>query len=187
MISLNATLFSQGEFVRYSEFGGKVGWSPMNNVTMVDRNKPVVFDNTLIGVRFLHAEQKHLGVIFEVNYNKSMTTFEGNYYSYDFIQTPLMTHFFFPIKRASAALNLGSYLQFITDRNSADILLEKDLLFGLAAGVSFGFPIKNISFTFEGRYNYNLFSNSNKDYTKMGNWLELSVSACLRKEWKNKK
>ena len=177
------TLFSQEEFVRYSEIGLKAGWSPINNVPMVFRNKHVVFDNSLLGFRFLHCEQKFGGIIFEANYIKSATTFEGQYYSYDFIQTPLMTHIFFPVKRASVALNIGSYLQFITDRNSYDIILEKDLLFGMTGGVSFSIPIKNISFTLEGRYNHNLFSNSNSDYTKLANWFEFSVAACYRKDW----
>lgn len=177
---------AQKEFTRYSEFGGKIGWSPINNVSMINRNKPVVFDNVLMGVRFLHAEQKYAGIIFEVNYNKSTTTFEGIYYSYDFVQTPLLTHFFVPIKRASIALNVGSYLQFITDRNSYEILLDRNLLFGLAGGAGFTFPIKNISFTIEGRYNHNLFSNSKKDYTKLGNWFEFSIVASFRKDWKTK-
>ena len=177
-------LQSQREFTRYSEFGGKIGWSPINNVTMVNRNKPVVFDNSLLGVRFLHVEQKYAGILFEINYNKSTTTFEGNYYSYDFIQTPLMTSIFVPIKRTAAALNIGSYLQIITDKSSSEILIERDVLFGLAGGVSFSFPIKNISFTLEGRYNNNLFSNSKKDYSKLGNWFEFSISANFRKEWK---
>ena len=177
-------LLGQKTFVRYSEIGGKVGWSPINNVSFVDMNKPVVFDNSMIGFRFLHAEEKFLGVIFEVNYNKSTTTMNGIFYSYDFIQTPLMTHVFFPIKKTNVALNVGSYLQFITDQNSSDILLERNLLYGLAGGVSFCVPIKNISLTFEGRINYNLFSNSKKDYTKLGNWMEFSVVACYRKWWK---
>ena len=179
-------LHSQKEFTRYSEFGGKVGWSPINNVSMVNKNKPVVFDNSLLGVRFLHVEQRYAGLLFEINYNKSTTTFEGNYYSYDFIQTPLLSSFFIPVKKAAFVINIGSYLQFITDKSSSDILLERDMLFGLAGGVGFNFPIKSISLTVEGRYNYNLFSNSKKDYSKLGNWLEISIAACIRKEWKNK-
>jgi hypothetical protein len=176
-------LFAQEEFMRYSEFGGKIGWSPINNVSIISRNKPVVFNNSLLGLRFLHAEQKYGGIIIEVNYNKSTTTFEGKYYSYDFIQTPVMTHVFIPIKKTSAALNIGSYLQYITDKNSYDIILERDLLFGLVGGVSFCVPIKYISLTLEGRINYNLFSNSKKDYTKLGNWMEFSVAVCYRKNW----
>ena len=180
-------LFSQEEFTRYTEIGGKIGWSPINNVSMVNKNRPVTFNNSLIGFRFLHVEEKYLGVIFEVNYNKSTTNYLGNFYSYDFIQTPLLTHFFIPIKKASAALNLGSYLQFITDRNRSEILLERDMLFGLVGGVSFCVPVKYVSLTFDGRINYNFFSNSKKDYTKLGNWMEFSVAVCYRKEWKNYK
>ena len=184
LLALNWLLiFGQRDFVRYSEIGGKVGWSPINNVSFVGQNKPIVFDNSLLGVRFLHAEEKFLGIIVEVNYNKSTTTFDGVYYSYDFIQTPLMTHVFFSIKNTTVAFNAGSYLQFITDQNSSDILLERNMLFGLVGGVSFCVPIKNISLTFEGRINYNLFSNSLKDYSKLGNWMEFSVAVCYRKWW----
>lgn len=177
-------LFSQEEFIRFTEIGGKFGWSPINNVSMINRNKPIAFNNSLMGFRFLHAEQKYVGVILEVNYNKSTSTFEGKNYSYDFIQTPVMTHVFVPVKRGSAALNIGSYLQFITDRNSYDMILERDLLFGLVGGASLCVPIKYISLTFEGRIDYNLFSNSKNDYTKLGNWMEFSVAVCYRKEWK---
>jgi hypothetical protein len=177
-------LNAQKEFKRYTEIGGKVGWSPINNVSMISKNKPVTFNNSLLGFRFLHAEQKFGGIIVEINYNKSTTTFDGKNYSYDFIHTPVMTHVFIPVKKTTAALNVGSYLQFITDRSSYDIILERNVLFGLVGGVSFCVPIKYISLTFEGRINYNLFSNSKKDYTKLGNWMEFSVAACYRKKWK---
>ncbi|MCL2073067.1 MAG: hypothetical protein FWH18_04035 [Marinilabiliaceae bacterium] len=178
-------LFGQKEFVRYSEFGGKAGWSPINNVSFVGLKKPLVFNNSVIGVRFLHAEEKYAGLIAEVNYNKSMTTYEGVFYSYDFIQTPLIAHFFIPVKKSAIGINVGSYLQFITDQNSQNILLERNLLFGLVGGLSFTVPVNNISLTLESRINYNLFSNSKKDYTKLGNWFEFSVAACYRKWWKH--
>ena len=187
LISLNfAELFSQKIFTPYTEIGGKVGMSPYTNTFFVDSINPVLFNSTLIGIRFLHVEQKHGGVIFEINYNKAFATIDNNTYTYDYIQTPLMTHVYIPIKEASVAINIGSYLQFITDKRGSRLLIERDLMFGLAGGLSLSVPIKRISFTLEGRYNHNLFPNSRNDYSKMSNWLELSVAVSYRTKWHNR-
>ena len=181
LISLNfAELFSQRIFTPYTEIGGKIGMSPYTNTFFVDEIKPVLFNSTLIGLRFLHVEQKYLGVLFEINYNKAFATIDNNTFTYDFIQTPFMTHFYIPIGEASIGFNVGSYLQMITDKSGAQLQIDRNLMFGLAGGVSLSVPIKRISFTLEGRYNHNLFSNSKDDYSKLSNWVELSAAVSYR-------
>ena len=181
LLSLNfAGLFSQKIFTPYTEIGGKAGMSPYTNTFFVDEIKPVLFNSSLIGLRFLHVEQKHLGVLFEINYNKAFATIDNKTFTYDFIQTPFMTHAYIPIGEASIGINVGSYLQFITDKSGAQLQIDRDLMFGLAGGVSLSVPIKRISFTLEGRYNHNLFSNSKDDYSKLSNWVELCAAVSYR-------
>ncbi|MDR2928962.1 MAG: PorT family protein [Cytophagaceae bacterium] len=179
-------IYSQETFTPYSEIGAKAGMSPFNNIYLVGSKETTLFNTTQLGLRFLHVEQKNLGVIFEINYNKAFAEINSKTYTFDYVQTPLMTHFYLPIKEASIGLNVGSYLQFITDRNNSDILLERDLFFGLTGGIGVTIPVKRVSLTIEGRYNHNLFSASRIDYSKLNSWIQFSVAISYRKKWQNR-
>ncbi|MGQ1889121.1 outer membrane beta-barrel protein [Thermophagus sp. OGC60D27] len=138
-----------------------------------------------VGVRFLHMQTKNAGLLAEVNYSSQSFTSEELEYNYSFIHIPFMSRFRFPLnKRNDIALNIGSYLQLITDQD-VDVVFDRSSLFGLAGGLDYGLMVGKMRVSVEGRYHYNLHSNSDDADNIRSSWLEVTLGLSFRRQKKN--
>jgi hypothetical protein len=177
---LNAgRVFAQNGFTPFFEVGVK---SSANIATAYISDDPEGsnFIGPVVGVRYLHMQTKNMGFLAEVDYNRLSFSSEGTDYSYSFIHTPFMTRVRFPLgQKHDIGLNIGSYLQMILDHHD-DVVFDRRTLFGLAGGIDYGFLIGKMRLSVEGRYHYNLYSNSEDADNMRSSWLEVGLSVSFR-------
>jgi hypothetical protein len=178
---MNITVvLSQNSFKPFSEIGAKIGVS-MASTYIIDNDDAVPFTGPMVGFKFLHMEQRILGILLEANLTKLYNDSEGNTLSYTYIHVPLLTRFnISATKNSLIGFNLGSYVQMILDSDSK-INLDRNSLFGLAGSLDAGYSFGKMVLTLEGRVNYNLHSNSKDDDALRGQWVELGLSVTFRK------
>lgn len=139
------------------------------------------FRGPSLGVRYLHMQTKNMGLLAEVNYSRLFFDSNDTEYDYSYIHTPFMTRFRFPFgSRNDLAINVGSYLQMVLD-NHSDVIFDRRTLFGLAGGIDYGLMLGKLRISLEGRYHYNLHSNSDDADNIRSSWLEISLGICFRK------
>ena len=168
------TTFSQVEFTPYAENGVKAGGS-FSNMYLEDRIGDVPFYGSLVGGRFVFLGEKHFGILFETNYSH-LTHVDDEYgsLSYSYLHTPFLSRIRIPVRQSAIVINMGSYVQFIV-HNDDKVVLERKALMGLAGGLEFSFPIGRFNCSVEGRYNYNLHSNSISVDDLWATWAEVCL------------
>ncbi len=173
-LGITNAAFSQVEFSPYAEFGVKAGGS-FSNMFLEDRVSDVPFYGSLIGGRVVYLGEKYVGILFETNYSYlTHTDDELGSLSYSYLQTPFLSRFRIPVGSTAIVINVGSYVQFVM-HNDAKVVLERNALMGLAGGLEFTFPIGRFSAALEGRYNYNLHSNSVDIDDLWATWVEVGL------------
>jgi hypothetical protein len=173
-LGITGMTYSQVEFEPYAEFGVKAGGS-FSNMYLEDRVGDVPFYGSVIGGRFTYLGQKNFGVLFETNYSYlTHTDDEYGSLSYSYLHTPFLSRFSIPVRSTAIIFNLGSYVQFIV-QNHDQVVLERNALMGLAGGLEFSFPVGRFSASIEGRYNYNLHSNSTTVDDLWATWAEVGL------------
>lgn len=173
-LGISNSVLSQVEFTPYAEYGVKAGAS-FSNMFLEDRIGDVPFYGSMVGGRFVYLGEKNFGILFETNY--SYLTHEDEALgdlSYSYLHTPFLSRFRIPIGRTAIVINLGSYVQFVT-HNDIEVVLERNALMGLAGGLEFSFPVGKFSTSIEGRYNYNLHSNSTTIDNLWATWAEVGL------------
>jgi len=176
-------MFAQSEFTPFFEVGVK---SSVNiaRAYISDDDEGSNFLGPVVGVRYLHMQTKNMGFLVEVDYNRLSFSSEGTDYSYSFIHTPFMTRARFPLGRKhDIGLNAGSYLQMVLDHQD-DVVFDRRTLFGLAGGIDYGFLLGNMRLSLEGRYHYNLHSNSEDADDMRSGWLEIGLAVSFRSSGK---
>jgi len=180
--TIHVTL-GQADFMPFNEFGIK-GSSVLSTAFISIDDEGSGFSGPGVGVRFLHMQTKHMGLLAEVNYASQSFSADGIEYSYSFIHTPFMSRFRFPLNnKHDFAINVGSYVQLIMDQQ-ADVVFDRSTLFGLAGGVDYGVLLGKMRVSVEGRYHYNLHSNSDDADDIRTSWLEISVGLSFRSQKK---
>jgi hypothetical protein len=173
-LGITNAAFSQVEFKPYAEFGVKAGGS-FSNMYLEDNATDVPFYGSLIGGRVVYLGQKNFGILFETNY--SYLTHTDDAYgtlTYSYLSTPFLSRFSIPVGRTAIVINVGSYVQFVM-HNDDKVVLERNALMGLAGGLEFTFPIGRFNTSLEGRYNYNLHSNSINIDNLWATWVEVGL------------
>ncbi len=166
---------SNGEF--RSGFGVRSAVNA-NYSFLGDEGEEQLFMGPLIGAKYILVDDKNKGLMVEVNYSKLSYSSETTDYSFDYIHTPFFSRFSFPIGSTILSLNLGSYLQIILDHD-AEMVYDQTNLFGLSGGIDFGFSLGRVVMFLEGRYNYNLQSNSETIGDLRSNWFEAGLGITL--------
>jgi hypothetical protein len=173
-LGMTNNVFSQVEFKPYAEFGVKAGGS-FSNMFLENRIGDAPFVGSLVGGRLVYLGEKNFGILFETNYSRlTHDDEEFGSLSYSYLQTPFLSRFRIPVGRTAIVINLGSYLQFAL-HNDDQVVLERDALMGLAGGLEFAFPVGKFSASVEGRYNYNLHSNSTTIDDLWATWAEVGL------------
>ncbi|MCA1745397.1 MAG: hypothetical protein LC643_06815 [Bacteroidales bacterium] len=174
LTGITNTAFAQVEFKPYAEFGVKAGGS-FSKMYLEDSATDVPFKGSLIGGRVVYLGQKNFGILFETNYSY-LTRMDDAFgsLSYSYLSTPFLSRFRIPVGSTAIVINLGSYVQFIM-HNDARVVLERNALMGLAGGLEFTFPIGRFNASLEGRYNYNLHSNSTSIDNLWATWAEVGL------------
>ncbi len=174
LLGFTSTAFAQVEFTPYAEFGVKAGGS-FSNMYLEDSATDVPFYGSLIGGRIVYLGEKSFGILFETNYSYLTHTDDAlGDLSYSYLSTPFLSRFRIPVGSTAIVINLGSYVQFVL-HNDEKVVLERNALMGLAGGLEFTFPIGRFSTSLEGRYNYNLHSNSTTIDNLWATWVEVGL------------
>ena len=173
-LGITNAAFSQVEFTPYAEFGVKAGGS-FSNIYLDGNASDVPFYGSLIGGRVVYLGEKYVGILFETNYSYLTHTDEAyGTLSYSYLQTPFLSRFRIPVGSTAIVINVGSYVQLIM-HNDEEVVLERNALMGLAGGLEFTFPLGRFNTSLEGRYNYNLHSNSLDVDNLWATWVELGL------------
>jgi hypothetical protein len=175
---LGGTMAQKKEFTPFSEFGVKAGYYTYPTY-LVNSIESTPFTANMIGLRYLHVEDRNLGVLVELNYNKLSYNKNQANYNYDFIHLPFLANFNFRIGKSLLGVNLGSYAAYIMTKDTG-VYLDNDIQFGMATGLNYSFPLNKIVLTAEGRYHYGFTTNNEDDETMRNSWLEFSLAISLR-------
>ncbi len=137
---------------------------------------PINLYGQALGVQYSFVNEKHAGIVLEVNYNQVGKTVDEVAYSFNFIQVPFLTHFEIPFKENGPylSLDLGGYVYSYLNRDKK-LHLEGDLVYGIGGGGGFHFPVKQSFLGLEGRYYYNLPTSYIEEDRWRSTWIELSV------------
>ncbi len=180
LIGLSASVFGRTDFVPYSEYSVR-GNAGFMKTFVSGLPGDYSFAGTTFGGRFVYFGEKYCAAMIEVNYsNFTGTQTEVDGMSFSFVETPLMTRIRIPMKRTAVSIDLGSYIQFPLSYSS-EIVMERSALFGLAGGLEFSFPVgKKLDLGIEGRYNYNLHSNSTTIDDLWSSWTQFGIVLSYR-------
>jgi len=175
---------AQTSFTPYTELGARFGVLSSGNY-FVGETKATPFIGTSMGFRVLYQEEKHFGILTEINYNQlSLSNQDGNF-AIDYIQVPFLSHLNFPIKNLSLSVNFGPYGIFLLTKDPS-VYLQRSFLYGLMGGFAVNYSIKHFVVSAESRYYFNLPSNNLDDETMRNKWPEISISLSYRINSKSK-
>lgn len=106
------TSSAQAHYVSKIAIGGKAGIT-MSKMSFAPSTKQSFVMGKTMGVTFKYWEERHFGLIAEINFEQRgwKENFEEAPYSFerhlDYIQIPLLTHIFFGGKKVKGFINLG--------------------------------------------------------------------------------
>lgn len=176
--------FAQTDFTPYTELGGRFSVLTSGNY-FVGETKATPFIGTSMGFRVLYQEEKHFGVLTEINYNQLSLSNQDGDFAFDYIQVPFLSHLNFPIKNLSLSVNFGPYGIFLLTKDPA-VYLQRNFLYGLMGGFAVNYSIKHFVVSAESRYCFNLPSNNLDDETMRNKWPEIGISLSYRINSKSK-
>lgn len=177
--------YSQDQLKSYFEFGGKVSKYSMGTYVN-DSIITTPFAASNMGVRMAYVDDKNMGVIFEMTYNRATYNKDGFHISYSYLHFPLFTHIHFPIKRFGVSIDLGPYGMSLIEKDKV-VLFDNEFLYGIGGGVGVDLNISKLFVGFDGRFYFNLPSNSAANETLRNQWFEFSLSLGWRKHLKKSK
>ncbi|HBG88337.1 MAG TPA: hypothetical protein DEG09_08360 [Marinilabiliaceae bacterium] len=175
LLCLSNSVHAQKEFKPYSEYS-LTGGASISQMFIPDVPGSFQFVGSSFGGRFSYFGEKILGIMLELRYS----SLKGNEpdvsnLSYTYLHTPVMTRISVPFGKSALSVNLGSYVQFPLTYDSG-LVMERNALLGLAGGLDFTFPVsRQFIAGVEGRYNYNLHSNSTSIDNLWASWIELGL------------
>lgn len=117
-LSIIFTSNAQTHFESNVQIGGKAGVT-LSKVSFTPSVPQTWLIGEMMGVTLKYTEEKHFGLIVEVNFEKRgwKETFDGTSYKYQrelsYIQIPLLTHIYFGSHKFRGFFNLGPELGFM--------------------------------------------------------------------------
>ena len=133
----------------------------------------------ILGATFRYIEERHFGVIAEINLEQRgwNEDFKEAPYEYSrtltYIQIPLLTHIYFGSTKFHGFFNAGPEFAYMLSESTSDnfdinnFMGREDFDYGISAGLGMEYFIKrNHSLTLEGRFYFglgNMFGSSKKD------------------------
>ncbi len=177
IVSCPALMLSQS--FPYVEYGVKMGGSLTPGYFSNDEKAdPINLVGQQLGLRFVHVQTKHAGILLELNYNKLEQKLDNLTYSYDCVQFPFLTHIPMQLSNSlGVIINAGGFTNVLLNRDDK-LVLERDFLYGLAAGVGINLTVKKLAIGLEGRYYFTLPTNSLTNDKLRSNILEVGLSLC---------
>lgn len=118
LLLTSVSAYAQTHYKSHVHVGGHAGMT-LSQMDFVPTVKQTFLPGTTFGVAFRYAEERHVGLLAELNFSQQgwKEDFEGAPLSYSrtlsYIQLPIMTHIFFGSPKFKGFLNLGPQIGYL--------------------------------------------------------------------------